>query len=757
MLYYFLIKTRRIDACPFSGIFSWQGLHLHFGLGSTLAVQETGGCDEDGVADVPIAHSWVFSGKKNLSLEVISDVKKDSFFKFDLLNFFFVVVVVVVWMGRSTSKSSHSHHHHHTSKHSHSKRKHRSERTSRSKTREAKSCSSSSSNSHSQLRSQSPSPTQKQQQEHHPPSPPPAASKETPGTRSPTPDFDGPTLEVLQRTSGEQKHFTTTYLDNGEERTLVELPVDEMAAVVGEENVTLKKIMRMTKTEIKYDRVHSALEVRGPEAEVKRAKKYMFYRRAEKRNEVRLQERDDDGDLTVIDIPQECAGFVSGTKGFNMREIELETETFIYYGIDERRPKLPESMMTTIIFGERLNRRRAELRVMALVEIKLSGYYSERFRPRLEPPNVDWGTDIIDITDNFKILLGKKGSTKRKLARAAKCALEYIGTYAYISGNYDQRLRGRTYLQALIDQITFHKVEIPDLDQRDDITVITIPTSSVGYVTGKGGNALREIEDKTDTFCFMEGSTDSKMCRVFICGANATDREEAIHIIEGINKVKLEIDERIAKKRDRGQFVRTNTDPQPPAAKKAKSSHSEHKLKHKHKHVHHKHRSQSTRKHEKSKHSHSKHKTKSTKKDSKDSKEKDKKRSHRHHHHHKHKSKDTKESKSKETEQKKKAKKEAKPARTSSRHSKHSKHSHKTPKKKSTRRSSSGSGSSQSSCSGSYSGSTSSYSGSTSGSSYSRSRSCSYTGSSSYSSNSNSASSVSGSGSGSGSVSSYSS
>ena len=91
MLYYFLIKTRRIDACPFSGIFSWQGLHLHFGLGSTLAVQETGGCDEDGVADVPIAHSWVFSGKKNLSLEVISDVKKDSFFKFDLLNFFFVI------------------------------------------------------------------------------------------------------------------------------------------------------------------------------------------------------------------------------------------------------------------------------------------------------------------------------------------------------------------------------------------------------------------------------------------------------------------------------------------------------------------------------------------------------------------------------------------------------------------------------------------------------------------------------------------
>lgn len=370
-------------------------------------------------------------------------------------------------------------------------------------------------------------------------------------SRSPTPDSDGPSREVLQRTSGNQTRFTTTYIDGGEERVLVELPIDEMETVVGEKQTTIKKISRMTNTTINYDRARSTLELKGTEGDVKRANKYIFFRRAEKRNEVRLQERDDDGDTTVLDIPQECAGFVSGTKGFNMREIEFESETFIYYGIDERRPKISPDMITVIIFGERLGRRKAELRVMSLVEIKLPKYYTDdsKYRPRLESPEVDWGTDIIDITQNYKVLLGKGGATKRKLARAANCALEYIGTYAFISGNNEQRRRGRTYIQALIDQITIKRVDIPDIDQRDDITVIQIPTSSVGYVTGKNGAALREIEEKTNTFCFMDGTRSSKMCRVFACGAFTADREEAIQMVENLNRIKLEIDERFNKKR----------------------------------------------------------------------------------------------------------------------------------------------------------------------------------------------------------------
>lgn len=431
---------------------------------------------------------------------------------------------------RHSSRPSSHHHHHHSS---HSKR------TTHSKAREPSVSSTSASFSHSVSRSPSPElPDRKK-------------ARRSSRSRSPTPDSDGPSREVLQRTSGNQKRFTTTYLDGGEERVLVELPIDEMETVVGEKQFTIKKISRMTNTTINYDRARSTLELKGAEGDVKRANKYIFFRRAEKRNEVRLQERDDDGDITVLDIPQECAGFVSGTKGFNMREIEFESETFIYYGIDERRPKISPDMITVIIFGERLGRRRAELRVMSLVEIKLPKYYTDnsKYRPRLESPEVDWGTDIIDITQNYKMLLGKGGATKRKLARAANCAIEYIGTYAFISGNNEQRRRGRTYIQALIDQITIKRVDIPDIDQRDDITVIQIPTSSVGYVTGKNGAALREIEEKTNTFCFMEGTRSSKMCRVFACGAFTADREEAIQMVENLNRIKLEIDERFNKKR----------------------------------------------------------------------------------------------------------------------------------------------------------------------------------------------------------------
>lgn len=411
----------------------------------------------------------------------------------------------------------------------------------------------STSTSRSASRSPSPKPPDKKRK----------ANESTRGSRarSPTPDTNDVSREVLQRTSGNQNHVTSTYLDNGEEQTTVELPYDEMEAVVGERQITIRKIARMTDTEITYDQSRSALDIRGLERDVKRAKKYIFFRRARKRNEVRLQERDDDDDVTVLDIPQECAGFVSGAQGANMNEIEFESETFIYYGIDERRPKLPPGKISTIIFGERQGRRQAELRIMALVEMKLRGYYSysERYKPHLEPPEVDWGTDIIDVTQNFKMLLGKGGNTKRKLARAARCVIEYIGTLAFISGTNEQRRRGRTYIQALIEQIEFQKVEIPDLDMRDDISAITIPTSSVGYVTGKGGAALRDVEERTKTFCFIEDSSSDKECRVFVCGADAASREEAIHEIEKLNRIKVEIDQRVSARSASRPYARRHT------------------------------------------------------------------------------------------------------------------------------------------------------------------------------------------------------
>ncbi|KAF4756700.1 hypothetical protein FOZ62_027955, partial [Perkinsus olseni] len=45
-----------------------------------------------------------------------------------------------------------------------------------------------------------------------------------------------------------------------------------------------------------------------------------------------------------------------------------------------------------------------------------------------------------------------------------------------------------------------------DTDRRDDITIIDCPEEYVGYITGHRGSELRSVEDRTGTFCFMDGA-----------------------------------------------------------------------------------------------------------------------------------------------------------------------------------------------------------------------------------------------------------
>jgi hypothetical protein len=50
--------------------------------------------------------------------------------------------------------------------------------------------------------------------------------------------------------------------------------------------------------------------------------------------------------------------------------------------------------------------------------------------------------------------------------------------------------------------------------RRDDVQVVKVPRTCVGYITGARGQSLRETEKKSGTFCFIndgnhrEGDTE---------------------------------------------------------------------------------------------------------------------------------------------------------------------------------------------------------------------------------------------------------
>ena len=81
--------------------------------------------------------------------------------------------------------------------------------------------------------------------------------------------------------------------------------------------------------------------------------------------------------------------------------------------------------------------------------------------------------------------LGSGGSTRKKLAAASGCILEYVGKMACFCGYSDERKRARDYLRWLLKQKA--GAVTVDSEGRDDASVVSVPKTSVGFITGHRG------------------------------------------------------------------------------------------------------------------------------------------------------------------------------------------------------------------------------------------------------------------------------
>jgi hypothetical protein len=147
--------------------------------------------------------------------------------------------------------------------------------------------------------------------------------------------------------------------------------------------------------------------------------------------------------------------------------------------------------------------------------------------------------------------LGSRGATKRKLAAAAGCIVEFIGMTAYFCGYPVDRERGMSYTKWLLTQRGSKqgKVLSPEveemmigLDRRDDVVVVEIPKSYIGWIRGKQGKALREIETTTNTFCFSDSDREQTNHRVLIFAFDAPSRLRAESLIRDRVKIKDRMD-----------------------------------------------------------------------------------------------------------------------------------------------------------------------------------------------------------------------
>ena len=250
-------------------------------------------------------------------------------------------------------------------------------------------------------------------------------------------------------------------------------------------------------------------------------------------------------DLSVVNVPEDCVGYVMGRQGAALRGMEEEWGTLMFFAkvAGSGEGNSGRGLERLAIFGTRRSRRGAELKVMSAVEHKHPGYFltSEgALRKPLQQPGDGegdgWNYDMVPLTsEEFSYALGAGGSTRKKLARAADCIMEYVGMVAILAGYRDERERARDYIGWLLEQRR-GAVQIPNHKGRKDLTVVDVPRDSVGFLTGHKGESLREIERQSGTFCFADGEKGSDRSagayeHLLIFGASREGRELARRIV----------------------------------------------------------------------------------------------------------------------------------------------------------------------------------------------------------------------------------
>ncbi|CAK0850392.1 unnamed protein product, partial [Prorocentrum cordatum] len=309
---------------------------------------------------------------------------------------------------------------------------------------------------------------------------------------------------VTRKKASEEQMMTRSVNIKGKTADVLRVTEDDAAFILGRGGKTKQKIARVSQATLELHERNNTVEIFGTDEERRKARKYVELVRAQRVGPVNVDESHDDGDLTMIAVPHHCVGFVTGSQGNFLRTCEEEWGTLMFF-CDYQGPAGDGFVGSErlAIFGNLAGRCGAELKVMAAIETKIPGYYTTSLGDTHSTE--EWSTDTVPLSqDQLSYALGKKGSTRRKLAKASGAILEYVGNIAFLAGSLAARQRGREYLGWLCDQVANKTGRISiDPQTRDDVTLVPVPKDCIGYVMGDKRNTLSRLEEDWETLIFF--------------------------------------------------------------------------------------------------------------------------------------------------------------------------------------------------------------------------------------------------------------
>ena len=272
--------------------------------------------------------------------------------------------------------------------------------------------------------------------------------------------------------------FDETKKARGDDEEATEtMNIDHSAAafVLGKGGSTKRKIERVSECRLDLDEKRGTIELRGTKVRRDRARDYVNFVDQQRTGAV-VVETDGRDDLTVVAVPEDCCGFVMGRQGNTLRTMEEEWGTLMCFAKVDDREKL-------CIFGNFRARHGCELKIMSAIEHKRPGHCVDGdqllFDKRIPSDQNEDGWDVdtkLLANDDFAYALGAKGSTRRKLAKASGCVIEYVGRLACMAGYRKERIRANEYLRWLLQQRTSQMDPI-EIDDREDVTAMDLPSA----------------------------------------------------------------------------------------------------------------------------------------------------------------------------------------------------------------------------------------------------------------------------------------
>ncbi|CAJ1425689.1 unnamed protein product [Effrenium voratum] len=321
----------------------------------------------------------------------------------------------------------------------------------------------------------------------------------------------------------------------------VKITADDAAALTfGAGGRTVERIQRVSEAEVELLDKELILEVRGTPLQRRRAKKYANIIMKQRMGPNIITEDFEDGDLTVLSVPPDVVGYVQGQGGSVLRSIEEEWGTLMVF-IDTDLSKAQR----LAVFGSIRGRRGSELKVLSAVETKMGGYFASVKEPVLNRDKYKdctgtWGTDTMTFRDEGEIsyALGKQGGTRKKLERSSGAIVQYVGMVAVVSGTKAERCRVREYMKWLFQQLE-GPVYVAGWEEREDCTVVDIPSDCIGYITGNRRATLGLMEEEWGTLMFFMSEEGGRgrgggTERLAIFGPQRPRRGSELKVMSGI-------------------------------------------------------------------------------------------------------------------------------------------------------------------------------------------------------------------------------